>query len=171
MPAAILIPIVLFLLVYAASTRVREGVLGIDTRLLVLVHTWRMVGLGFLMLLAFDLLPAVFAIPAGIGDATAAIWALVVGIGLYGGLRISRRHLLAWNSFGIADFITAVTIGSLSRYGLLEDFAGDVTTFAMGQFPMVLIPTFIVPLLAITHLIVFLQVKNGREIGTQRSSG
>jgi hypothetical protein len=168
MPIAILTPVFVFIIAYAASRRVRDLVLGIDTRVLVLLHTWRMVGLGFLMLYSFDLLPAVFAFPAGIGDAAAAIWALVVGVGLYGGLRISRRHLLAWNGFGITDFVVAVSIGSLARYGFLQPLTGDVTTSVMGQFPLVLIPTFIVPLLAITHILVYLQVKNQREVGTQR---
>lgn len=169
MPGAILTPVIVFLLAYAVFPRVRERVLAVDTRLLVLLHTWRMVGLGFLMLLAFDLLPAVFAIPAGIGDAAAAAWALVVGVGLYGGFGVSRRHLLAWNVFGLADFIVVVSIGTLSRYGFLPVSASDVTTFAMGQFPLVLIPTFVVPLLTITHVVIYLQVKNNRESGTRES--
>lgn len=167
MPVAIVAPVILFVLGLAGSRRLRELLLGIDTRVLVLLHTWRMVGLGFLMLYAYDLLPAIFAFPAGLGDAAAAIWALVLGVGLYGGFRVSRRHLLAWNSFGLADFVIAVSIGSLSRYGFLHALTGTVSMSAMGQFPLVLIPTFIVPLLAITHIIVFLQVSKGRATGAE----
>jgi hypothetical protein len=167
MPVAIVAPLILFALGLAGSRRVRELLLGIDTRVLVLLHTWRMVGLGFLMLYAYDLLPAIFAFPAGLGDAAAAIWALVLGVGFYGGFRVSRRHLLAWNSFGLADFVIAVSIGSLSRYGFLHAFTGAVSMSPMGQFPLVLIPTFIVPLLAITHIIVFLQVSKGRATGVE----
>lgn len=166
MPAAIVGPIAVFALAYAGSARVRDWALGLDTRVLVLVHTWRMVGLGFLMLYAFDLLPGAFAIPAGVGDAAAAAWALVVATGLYGALRVSRRHLLAWNAFGVADFVLAVTIGTLSRYGHLDAFSGGVSTAIMGEFPFVLIPAYVVPVLFIGHLVVYLQVKNGRETGT-----
>lgn len=171
MPLAVVAPVALFALAYAASSRVRDLVLGIDTRMLVLLHTWRMVGVGFLMLYAFDLLPGVFAFPAGIGDAAAAVWALVVGVGLYGGYRVTRQGLLAWNTFGIADFVVAVGIGTLARYDLLDGISGGVTTAPMGAFPLALIPAFIVPLLTISHLIVYLQVKNRRERGTERSIG
>jgi hypothetical protein len=167
MPTAVVSPILLFGLAYTASSRVREWALGIDTRLLVLVHTWRMVGLGFLMLYAFDLLPGLFAYPAGIGDALAAGWALVVGVGLYGGYRVSRRHLLAWNTFGIVDFVVAVIVGTASRYELPDALSGGVTTVLMGEFPLALIPAFVVPLLAISHAVIFLQVKNRREQGTR----
>jgi hypothetical protein len=167
LPVAIVTPLVVFALVYLTSRHVRNVLLGIDTRVLVLLHTWRMLGLGFLMLYAFDLLPAIFAFPAGIGDAAAAVWALVLVVGLYGGFQVSRRHLLAWNGFGLADFIIAVSVGTLSRYGFLQWFSGEVTMAPMNQFPLVLIPTFIVPLLAITHVLVYLQVKNGRALGTR----
>lgn len=166
MPMAIVTPVAVFALVIAASRRARDLLLGIDTRVLVLLHTWRMLGLGFLMLHAFDLLPAIFAFPAGLGDAAAAAWALVLGVGFYGGFRVSRRHLLAWNGFGLADFIIAVCLGSLSRYGFLPTLTGDITMSPMAQFPLVLIPTFIVPLLTITHIIVYLQLRRGRAMGT-----
>jgi len=169
MPIAIAGPILLFALAYAGFEGMRARVLSIDTRILVLVHTWRTLGLGCLFLYAYDLLPGLFALPAGIGDAVAAVWALVVGVGLYGGFRLSRRQLLAWNSFGAADFVIAVSIGLGLRYEFLDPFTGGVTTSAMTTLPLVLIPAFVVPLLATTHLIIYLQVKHRGEYASAAS--
>jgi hypothetical protein len=50
----------------------------------------------------------------------------------------------------------AVGLGVLSSRGL----PGAVTTEIMGQFPLSLIPTFIVPLLFICHLISLIRVRH-----------
>jgi hypothetical protein len=70
------------------------------------------------------------------------------------GANLPRRALVVWNLLGLADLITAVGLGVLSsqsRIGVLA--AGGVTTRLMGTFPLALIPTFFVPLLAILHLV------------------
>jgi hypothetical protein len=42
-----------------------------------------------------------------------------------------------------------------------------VTTQAMGRFPLSLIPTFFVPLLAIFHLMSLVRVSNAPRVGDQ----
>lgn len=61
-------PLLLFALVYRASPPFRHFVLGIDLRLLTAIQSWRVIGGMFLALYAFDLLPGLFAWPAGVGD-------------------------------------------------------------------------------------------------------
>jgi len=160
LPVAIFVPVVAFALAYRASRPLRRFVLALDTRVLVLLHTWRMLGLGFVFLYFHDILPGVFALPAGLGDAIAAAWALVVGTALYRSGVAVRRHLLAWNTFALGDFVLAVTLGLLARPGPLQLLSVEVTTAPMGEFPLFLIPAFGVPLFAITHLVVYLQVRD-----------
>ena len=60
--------------------------------------------------------------------------------------------------FGLADFAVAITLGVLSRTPI-DGLVGPVTSHAMGQLPLVLIPTLIVPAFIILHLIVILQIR------------
>ena len=53
-----------------------------------------MQGLGFLLLYAHDVLPALFAWLAGAGDALAAFGTTVIGIRLLRGNAVSRQTLL-----------------------------------------------------------------------------
>ena len=156
---ALAIPLALFATGYRFLPSFRDFVLHLDLRPLILLHAFRTVGAGFLLLAAFDVLPLAFSIPAGVGDLIAAAGALVVGVALYTPRGLSRRWLTRWNSFGIADFIVAVATGTLSGTGGLLHFNGSVSSDAMGSFPLVLIPAFFVPLFLITHLIVLIHLR------------
>jgi hypothetical protein len=65
---------------------------------------------------------------------------------------------------GILDLILAVTMGSICGVdGSIALAPGEVTTPLMGQFRLSLIPTFIVPVLLIFHLIVLAKIANPRN--------
>jgi hypothetical protein len=157
--AAAAAPLAAFGALYAASAGLRAYVLALDLRVLVLLHTWRMAGLGFVFLYFQERLPGLFALPAGLGDALAAIGALVLGVALYRG-PVSRGWVAAWNGYGLADFVVALGVGVLAGEPALAALTGGASMAPMQQFPQVLIPAFAVPVLAITHLIVFLQLRN-----------
>ena len=61
-------PLVLFFASLRLSQSFREFVLSLDLRLIAGMQAWRWAGLGFLSLYAQNVLPAVFALPAGLGD-------------------------------------------------------------------------------------------------------
>src|SRR5688500_15014539 len=65
---AAVVPPALFGLAYKALPEFRNFALGVDLRLLTALQAWRVIGVMFLVLHAFDLLPALFAYPAGLGD-------------------------------------------------------------------------------------------------------
>ena len=66
--AAIVVPPILFAIAYAGSAGVREFALGLALRVLTAMQAWRVIGLVFLAFYAFDMLPGIFAWPAGLGD-------------------------------------------------------------------------------------------------------
>ena len=80
---SLIIPVVAFAITYSVNPRFKHYVLSIDMRHLILLHSWRMLGFGFVFLYFFDVLPALFAFPAGIGDATAAAFAVFLVIAMY----------------------------------------------------------------------------------------
>src|SRR2546425_8648762 len=65
---AVILPIALFLLCFTASHGFRQFALSLNPVALTIVQTWRIGGVTFLVLAAHGLLPAVFALPAGLRD-------------------------------------------------------------------------------------------------------
>ena len=61
-------PSALFFALLRLSQSFRAFVLSLDLRLIAGMQAWRWAGLGFLSLYAHNVLPAVFALPAGLGD-------------------------------------------------------------------------------------------------------
>jgi hypothetical protein len=113
-----------------------------------LPHTFRMVeGTAFLTAMALGHLPALFALPAGLGDIAAGIAAPLVARRLARGT--GRRAALWFNAFGMTDLVTALTLGALTGFQLLH-----VTPPAapISQLPLALIPTAAVPLLFALHI-------------------
>ena len=155
---AISIPIILYLVAYQSNVAFRNYVLGFDQRVLILLHSWRMVGLGFVFLYFHGILPGLFALPAGIGDALAALFALLLGISMLLGRPVSQKRIWLWNSYGLLDFIIAVGIGIITSSLALT----EISSSAINYFPLVVIPGFFVPAYAITHLFIFSQLKAGR---------
>lgn len=157
---AVTMPVVLYGIGYFSIKAFREWVLNLDMRQLILLHSWRMVGIGFVFLYFYDRLPALFALPAGLGDAIAAIGALFIGIALYErAATVSPKRVYLWNMFGLIDFVVAVSMGVMTRTGEVLNFSGQVSSDIMGTFPLALIPGFAVPVYVITHLIIFAQLK------------
>ncbi len=157
---AVVLPAVFFSVTYASVSRFREWVLALDFRRLILLHSWRTLGMGFIFLFYHDRLPALFALPAGIGDAMTAIGAVFLGIALYEQPgRISKKRVLQWNTFGLLDFVAAVSLGVLTRTGEVLHSAGQPGSDIMGSFPLAIVPGFFVPFYIITHLVIYLQLR------------
>ncbi len=144
------IPLVVFFAAYFGWGAFRAFVLGADLRLLAAVQAWRWAGLGFLSLYAHGILPGLFALPAGLGDMAIGVSApwIVLGLIRDSGFVTSRRFVV-WNVMGIVDLIVAVSMGTLSSF--IHGITGNVTTGAMAQLPLVLIPAYMVPLFIMMH--------------------
>jgi hypothetical protein len=160
MPVLVFAPVAGFALAYRTNPTFRSSVLSLDTGILVILHSWRMLGLGFLLLYAYGVLPGLFAWLAGLGDAMAAVGATFLGIKLLRGSEVSKQSLLRWNTYGLIDFLIAVTVGTVLRSSLL---GGATTTDPLSSLPLSLIPTLVVPFYIITHLIIFLQLRASRH--------
>ena len=65
MPVMSLLPVVVFAVALHHSPALRATALSLDTGVLVILHSWRVLGLGFLLLYAHDILPGLFAWLAG----------------------------------------------------------------------------------------------------------
>ncbi len=138
-PQALLITLAagyLFLL----SRTSREIIAGIPMHWLIAIQTFRILGGVFLVRYFQGDLPAVFAIPAGVGDVLTGIFAPLVAYWWFVGKPYARGAAIAWNLFGMADLINAVILGWLTGGG-----GGGIV------FPIVLIPTYAVPRAFLIH--------------------
>jgi hypothetical protein len=154
-------------LIFSASLR---GLLTRQTSLIRL-HLWRLVGLVFLALMMRGQLPALFAVPAGLGDILIAMTAPWVARTL--DARGGRRRALIWNLLGMADLVVAVGLGIMTSPGPANVFHTTPTSEVMTTFPMVLVPAFLVPLAFTLHVVSLWQLRFGawrRETGAQRLS-
>jgi len=119
-----------------------------------------------LMVYAFGHLPGFFAWPAGVGDVAVGLGAPFAAIALARGhLPIASSRFLAVHAAGLLDFAIAAGTGIAARNqipGLVE----GVTSSAMGDLPLALVPAFAVPVFMILHLIVLLQVWERRRVRT-----
>ena len=161
---AVTMPVVIYGIAYFSVNAFRDWVLALDMRQLILLHSWRMVGAGFVMLYFYDRLPAIFALPAGLGDAMVAVAAVFIAVALYQRVEtLSRRRVYLWNTLGLLDFIVAVMLGVMTRTGELLHAGGQISSDIMGTFPLALIPGFAVPFYVITHLIIHAQLGRQRD--------
>ena len=150
-------PLVLFFAWLRLSQSFRDFVLSLDLRVIAGIQAWRWAGLGFLSLYAYKVLPAIFALPAGLGDMAigfAAPWMI---------LALVRRPdfaasaaFIRWNVLGILDLIVAVSIGTLSAT-LATGAPGEISTAPMSTLPLLLIPAFLVPLFLMLHTAALMQ--------------
>ncbi len=120
------------------SQTFRRIIAGIPQHWLIGIQTFRILGAVFLIRYIQGQLPGVFAIPAGVGDILTGVLAPFVAYWWYAGKPYARGAAIAWNLFGMADLINALTIGVLTRGG------GIV-------FPLVLIPVYAVPRALLVH--------------------
>jgi hypothetical protein len=110
-------------------------------------HALRVVGVVFLIVMALGKLPAVFALPAGLGDIAIGVAAPLVARRLaHGG---GHAMAVRFNLLGILDLAVAITAGFLAYRAL------DVipSTEPLTLLPLVLIPTTAVPLAVALHIV------------------
>lgn len=125
---------------------VRSWVRMVELRSLVLLHLTRFVGFYFFFLCRRGELPFAFAAPAGWGDILVAVLAVLLLV-----LSDARSWsmLIIWNTIGLTDIlfvvITALRLGLEDRQSM----------HALREFPLSLLPTFLVPLIIASHVLIF----------------
>lgn len=151
---AALVPLVVFSVWMAGSRGFREFAFSLNPKILTTLHTWRIMGFTFVLLEARNVLPAIFALPAGYGDMAIGATASLVAWRL--GEPKHRNSFIVWQLLGMADLITAVSLGTTA--GLLSPQGPSMGPLTV--LPLSLIPTFLVPLFIMLHVICIAQARN-----------
>jgi hypothetical protein len=145
-------PILLGYSLLRTSATFRDLLAATPLHWLIGIQVYRSLGALFLWLYARYFLPGLFAIPAGIGDLLVGVTAPLVAYGCLAQKPWSHRAAVTWNLLGIADLALAVGLGFFSAPGPFRVFFTEPSTALMTVFPLVMIPTFAVPLSVLLHL-------------------
>lgn len=145
------------LIVLALVPRVRARALAGGPRPLVAFHLTRFVGFYFLWLYSLGVLARNFAVPAGWGDVIIAAWAIALLVIRDWSSREMRMALLLWNAFGLFDILLVIALAAQQASidpGFQNGFA---------SLPLSLLPTFIVPLVIASHVLLFVWLSPRRQ--------
>jgi hypothetical protein len=155
----LLIPLAVAAIALWQSESIASLVSAIPLHWLVAAQVYRVGGGMFLVLWADGRLPWQFALPAGIGDVTTGIVAVVVAQRLAQNAIGARTATYAWCLFGIADLVVAITMGAMTSPGRAHLVASDAPNLLMTANPLVMVPTFAVPLALMLHGLVLWRLR------------
>jgi hypothetical protein len=132
------------------------------------VQVYRTIGVVFLILFAQGQLPAHFAVPAGWGDIAIGITAPLVAMALLRNIPGSIPLAFSWNVLGLLDLVVAVGMGTGFLAPLLVPELGPRVPPAagMGIFPLILVPTFAVPVSVLLHLLALGRLRHRVRLGS-----
>ena len=153
-----LVAIILLAFWWSASFRARAT--SIDMRSLVAVHLTRFVGIYFLVLHDRGLLPWAFAVPGGWGDIAVAVAAFAVFALVPPRGKAAWQVYLLWNMLGLADIL--LVVATAARLAL----ADRDSMIAITHLPLSLLPTFLVPIIISTHVIMLVRLRAARRRGS-----
>lgn len=137
-------PVMVGVLAYWLSARVRDIVDRVPHWQLLAIQTFRNMGFAFLILLDLNLIPAEFALPAGLGDVLVGMLAPIVTYIYLSKRRGAAGWVMLLHLMGLIDFASAFGTAAL---------VADTGAFSTTIIPYVmLIPGFVVPIFAMMHL-------------------
>jgi hypothetical protein len=150
LPLAVLLPLIIGLPLLLRSSWLGQVLDVTPPSRLVGLQVYRVFGSVWILAWATGVLPGAFALPAGIGDTLVGILAVPVA----GNVNRNRAAGVGWNLLGILDLADAFVLGTLA---------------VQGQFPypLVLIPTFTVPLSLLLHAVSLRQLRRGALSASQ----
>ncbi len=119
---------------------------------LVGVQLYRALGIIFLILYALGELPGLFAWPAGVGDIAVGLAAPIVGLAYARALREDAGSGACVEHIRHLGSRRRRHDGLRDRVSALQPIDVQPTSELMTVLPMVLIPTFLVPLSIVLHV-------------------
>jgi hypothetical protein len=159
----IVLPIIAGVLLYRRSDLLRGIFAAMPQTWIIGIQFYRALGFIFLVLYRASAIPAFFALPAGIGDLIVGFGALALAWSYGTSTNPPASVVALWNGFGIVDLVVAVGTGFLSSPSPLQVTAYDLPNQMITELPLVLVPTFAVPLSILLHLASLAKMRDGHE--------
>lgn len=153
------IPLIAVGLIALLSGRARAALLGVSTETIIALNIGRLMGVVFVLLAAAGRMGGPFPYSAGWGDIITGADALLLTVLMLRG-RVSLGAVALWNSFGLLDLVVALALGGITfGTGLGGLLAAAPGANEISSLPTVMIPTVLVPMYMILHVVVFAQLR------------
>jgi hypothetical protein len=167
----VVLPIIAIAILAPRWSILRSALYGIPLPILIGVNAVRIFGYFFIIHYAAGRLPAPFAPSAGWGDVLVGFTAIPVAFFAARQMAGWRQLTFVWNLVGIVDLVLAIGFGVTSAFDSpLRIFSGGPDTALMAELPMFLIPGFLVPVFVLTHLAVFVRLRQVDAIAMRTAS-
>jgi hypothetical protein len=148
------IPLTIMLFLIVGNTKLFKQLLqSITLESLIALHVFRVLGVFFILLYFYHLLPRDFAFSSGVGDIITAILALPVAKMVSKGKPGSLKMAYAWNIFGALDIITLLVIAVIHAKN--DIVTGELGPQEMTIFPFVWFPAFAPATILFLHAAIF----------------
>jgi len=148
------LPLAIILFVIVGNTSLFKKLLqSISLESLIAMHVFRVLGVFFILLYYYHLLPMAFSFSAGFGDITVALLALPVAKMVAKGKPGNRVVAYAWNILGALDIITLLTIAVITSAATIN--SGELKDMEMTTFPFVWFPAFAPATVLFLHATIF----------------
>lgn len=152
-PALMLTLTLAVLVVAHRSEALCAWLAGLDLRIFLLLHVTRLVGFYMLELPERGLLPSHFAVPAGWSEILVAVSAVLICV-LPMRESMRRKAILLWNVVGFFGLLfVVITAAQLA-------FTDSTQLRVFTYLPLSLLPTFLVPLLFSTHVLLYRRLQH-----------
>jgi hypothetical protein len=162
-------PTIVLLVALGLSREVRRTLGAMSLPAVHGVQLYRVIGGIFLVLMAQGQMPAHFAEPAGWGDVAVGLAAPLVALALARRAAGARALAAGWNVLGLLDLVVAVGMGTGFLAPLLAPHLGAHVppAAALGVWPLIVVPTFAVPMAIMLHVLGLIRLAGESRIGVQ----
>ena len=165
-----LLPPLLAIAAVFNTTAGRRFLDGLQLDRLTLVHTVRIpVELVLFWLFQHRAIPELMTFEGRNWDVLSGLSAPIVYYLIFRGRQLSWRSLLAWNCLCLLLLLNIVINAVLSAPTVVQQFAFDQPNVAILYFPFIALPSCVVPLVALAHLVAIRRLLRGREAALQYS--
>jgi hypothetical protein len=151
-----LVPVSIVAVALRFSLLFRSGVLGIIASLplswLIGVQAIRITALGTIIKYLHGDLPGHFILPVGVPDLAVGLTAMPMAWWASRRPGSARSSLIVWNLAGASIFLPAGILMHVSMPGPVQLFTSGPTTQTLFEFPLALVPTFLVPCFVGLHV-------------------
>jgi hypothetical protein len=156
------LPLVVFVLLVIPRTALYRTLLEHSrTEDLIRIHILRFAGAMFISLYLLDQLPGEFALIAGTGDLITAASSYLVAHYVFVKRTLSIRWAYAWNIFGLADILLAISIVIVLNFQAAASASEPVpgSILELATFPLAIGPAFATATLVFLHISIFRKLR------------
>jgi hypothetical protein len=148
------LPLAIILFVIVGNTGLFKKLLrSVTLESLIRLHTFRILGVFFIILYFYHLLPAGMAFAAGLGDILTAVLAIPVANRVAKKKPGSITAVYAWNILGMLDIVNVLVIAVVNAMKSMNNPGPG--EFEMTIFPFVWFPAFAPATILFLHIAVF----------------